>query len=159
MPSLEGILPTQRSNPGVLHCRWILYSLSHQGSPIYAVACMVLHSFLWLTSISPYGYSPYGFIISIYPTDLSVGGYVGCFHFSDTMGSTAHENFCIILLVNICVHFCIYVPWNKTIGSWCLCIHILVDTADEFFKEDILIYVFLQQCLIDLIDLYILTST
>ena len=65
--------------------------------------------------------------------------FVGCFHFSDTMGSTAHENFRIILLVNICVHFCIYVLWNKTIGSWCLCIHILIDTADEFFKEDMLI--------------------
>ena len=24
--------PTQGSNPGLLHCRWILYHLSHQGS-------------------------------------------------------------------------------------------------------------------------------
>ena len=30
---LQGIFPTQRSNPGLLHCRWILYHLSHQGSP------------------------------------------------------------------------------------------------------------------------------
>ena len=30
---LQGILLTQRSNPGLLHCRWILYPLSHQGSP------------------------------------------------------------------------------------------------------------------------------
>ena len=30
---LEGIFPTQGSNPGLLHCRWILYHLSHQGSP------------------------------------------------------------------------------------------------------------------------------
>ena len=29
---LQGIFPTQGSNPGVLHCRWILYQLSHQGS-------------------------------------------------------------------------------------------------------------------------------
>ena len=27
---LQGILPTQRSNPGILHGRWILYHLSHQ---------------------------------------------------------------------------------------------------------------------------------
>ena len=27
------IFPTQGSNPGVPHCRWILYHLSHQGSP------------------------------------------------------------------------------------------------------------------------------
>ena len=30
---LQGIFPTQGSNPGVLHCRPILYQLSHQGSP------------------------------------------------------------------------------------------------------------------------------
>ena len=30
---LQGIFPIQGSNPGLLHCRWILYHLSHQGSP------------------------------------------------------------------------------------------------------------------------------
>ena len=30
---LQGIFPTQRSNPGLPHCRWILYQLSHQGNP------------------------------------------------------------------------------------------------------------------------------
>ena len=30
---LQGILPTQGSNPGLLHFRQILYHLSHQGSP------------------------------------------------------------------------------------------------------------------------------
>ena len=30
---LQGNFPTQGSNPGLLHCRWILYHLSHQGSP------------------------------------------------------------------------------------------------------------------------------
>ena len=30
---LQGIFPTQGSNPGLPHCRWILYLLSHQGSP------------------------------------------------------------------------------------------------------------------------------
>ena len=29
---LQGILPTQGSNPGLLHCRWILYQLSHKGT-------------------------------------------------------------------------------------------------------------------------------
>ena len=29
---LQGIFPTQGSNPGLLHCRWILYQLNHQGS-------------------------------------------------------------------------------------------------------------------------------
>ena len=28
---LQGIFPIQGSNPGLPHCRWILYHLSHQG--------------------------------------------------------------------------------------------------------------------------------
>ena len=30
---LQGIFPTQGSNPGLLHCTWILYQVSHKGSP------------------------------------------------------------------------------------------------------------------------------
>ena len=30
---LQGIFPTQELNWGLLHCRWILYQLSYQGSP------------------------------------------------------------------------------------------------------------------------------
>ena len=30
---LQGIFPTQGSNPGLLHCRRILYGLSHQWNP------------------------------------------------------------------------------------------------------------------------------
>ena len=29
---LRGIVPAQGSNPGLRHCRWILYQLSHKGS-------------------------------------------------------------------------------------------------------------------------------
>ena len=29
---LQGLFPTQGSNPGLLHCRKVLYHLSHQGS-------------------------------------------------------------------------------------------------------------------------------
>ena len=38
---LQGIFSTQRSNPGLPHRRWILYQLSHQGSPwiLEWVAC------------------------------------------------------------------------------------------------------------------------
>ena len=31
--ALQGIFPTQGSNPGLLHCRQILHCLSHQGNP------------------------------------------------------------------------------------------------------------------------------
>ena len=31
--ALQGIFPMQGLNPGLPHCRWIVYRLSHQGSP------------------------------------------------------------------------------------------------------------------------------
>ena len=34
---LQGIFPTQGLNPGLLHCRQILYCLSHWGSPKFAL--------------------------------------------------------------------------------------------------------------------------
>ena len=33
-PFSRGIFPTQGSNPGLPHCRWILYQLSYQVSPL-----------------------------------------------------------------------------------------------------------------------------
>ena len=34
---LQGLFPTQGSNPGLPHCRWILYHLSYQGSQLHYV--------------------------------------------------------------------------------------------------------------------------
>ena len=34
---LQGICLTQESNQGLLHCRWVLYQLSYQGSPFSSV--------------------------------------------------------------------------------------------------------------------------
>ena len=45
---LQGIFPTQGSNRGLLHCRQILYQLSHQGSPF---------SLGWLLPISHCGFA------------------------------------------------------------------------------------------------------
>ena len=33
MPSYQGIFPTQELNPGLRHCRRILYHPNHKGSP------------------------------------------------------------------------------------------------------------------------------
>ena len=38
----QGIFPTQGSNPGLPHCRQILYQLSHQGSPRILVGSLSL---------------------------------------------------------------------------------------------------------------------
>ena len=40
---LQGIFPTQGSNAGLLHCRQILYRLSHQGSPLSTPYAMLSH--------------------------------------------------------------------------------------------------------------------
>ena len=37
---LQGIFPTQGSNPGLPHCRWILYQLSYQGRPGYSLTSL-----------------------------------------------------------------------------------------------------------------------
>ena len=45
---LQGIFPTQGSNPGLLHCRQILYHLNHQGSlgaPANKFACFLFFSY------------------------------------------------------------------------------------------------------------------
>ena len=42
---LQGIFSTQGSNPGLLYCRLILYSLNHQGSPISMVISYSLAKF------------------------------------------------------------------------------------------------------------------
>ena len=44
---LQGIFPILGSNPGLWHCRQILYHLSHQGSPLPClVPCNECYSFL-----------------------------------------------------------------------------------------------------------------
>ena len=49
---LQGIFPTQGSNPGLPHCRRILYQLSHQGSPqlrvvmVFAAPLFFPHTYL-----------------------------------------------------------------------------------------------------------------
>ena len=39
---LQVIFPTQELNWGLLHCRWILYQLSYQGSPIQEECFLIL---------------------------------------------------------------------------------------------------------------------
>ena len=45
---LQGIFPTQGSNPGLLHCRQIFYHLPHQGSPFK------LYQYRWMPNILTY---------------------------------------------------------------------------------------------------------
>ena len=44
VPSSRGIFPTQGLNPGLLHCRWILYHLSHKGNPLKSILLRVSYT-------------------------------------------------------------------------------------------------------------------
>ena len=39
---LQGIFPTQGSNPGLPHCCWVLYQLRHKGSPFLLLFLLFL---------------------------------------------------------------------------------------------------------------------
>ena len=55
---LQGIFPTQRSNPGLPHCRRILYQLNHKGSLTIEFLKGILLQFcfvLFFKSFSPLG--------------------------------------------------------------------------------------------------------
>ena len=45
---LQGIFSTQGLNPGLPHCRWILYQLSHKGSPLCSRAVATWRIGFWL---------------------------------------------------------------------------------------------------------------
>ena len=53
----EGIFPTQGLNPGLPHCRWILYQLNHKGSPGMGYLYLPhtsLFSEIWFSNIFPH---------------------------------------------------------------------------------------------------------
>ena len=57
---LQGIFPTQALNPDLLHCRQILYQLSHKGSPGYGI---LLLKKSW-TKVSPVYVPPYSLALT-----------------------------------------------------------------------------------------------
>ena len=67
----QGIFLTLGLNPGLLHCRRILYCLSHQGSPKYSISLiksilfMLTHTYLYKLYITSYTYNDL-YIIIIY---------------------------------------------------------------------------------------------
>ena len=50
LPFSRGICPTQESKLSLMHYRWILYCLSHQGSPNHILLTFKAHSFLLIST-------------------------------------------------------------------------------------------------------------
>ena len=57
----QGIFLTQVSNPGLPHCRQILYWLSHQGSPSFYIA-QVIKCDICAEAWRKWGYKPCGYV-------------------------------------------------------------------------------------------------
>ena len=77
---LHGIFPTQGRNPGLLHCRQILYCLSHQGSLCQDFSLLLLFVWCllwgqWLEIIDVFfSFSTNGecFLCTVYVSDLAL---------------------------------------------------------------------------------------
>ena len=63
---LHGIFPTQGLNSGLLHCRWILYQLSHQESPriLKQVTCPFSSRIYWPGNETQVSCTVGGFLIN-----------------------------------------------------------------------------------------------
>ena len=82
---LQGIFQTQGSNLGLLHCRRIIYRLSHQGSPwltLLSITSKSIHvaangiiSFFFMTMLYSIVYMHHIFFIL-----SSINEHSGCFH-------------------------------------------------------------------------------
>ena len=82
---LQGIFPTQGLNRGLLHCRQILYQLSHQGSPF---------SLGWLLPISHCGF--------VVVTDTLAAFLVGNASFPRSLKSNYDCYATIFTILNLC---------------------------------------------------------
>ena len=52
LPLLQGIFPIQESKRGLLHCKWILYQLCYQGSPVFIIfVCICKYAWVYLYTL------------------------------------------------------------------------------------------------------------
>ena len=79
---LQGIFPTQGSNPGLLHCWQILYLLSHQGSPLDIIALFFVTPWTiyspWNSSGQDTGVGSLSLLQGTFPTQRSNPGLLHC---------------------------------------------------------------------------------
>ena len=90
---LQGIFLTQGWNPGLSHCRWILYQLIHKGSPWSTrVGSLSLFQWIFPTQESKLG-SP-ALQVNSLPTELW-GKHLGPAYLSDFIISLEYPTLCI----------------------------------------------------------------
>ena len=106
---LQEILPTQGSNPGLQHCRWILYQLSHKGSP------RILE---WEKKKKNTGVGSLSLLQQIFPTQESNQGLLHCrwiLYQLSYQGLQKDDHFLKILVNDVHIIRHVIVSHNKTL--------------------------------------------
>ena len=105
MPSSRGSSQPQGSNPGLAHCRWILYCLSHQGSLCFK--CYPSHRLKFLLFFFVIVVCTIRFILTRYFKLLSC--YFHC-NYAGKQPIIPNWIFCFSLVYFIC--FFLFLRWN-----------------------------------------------
>ena len=119
---LQGIFPTQRSNPGLPHCRRILYSLSHQGSPSF-IPTLYLPFMIWRLAISVTYEMRDVYNWKVYPRliiwRLPICAWVlfpallGASYYDKVLKCAFHKHYHVIFQQEKCLNFCLcFSEWN-----------------------------------------------
>ena len=106
---LQGIFLTQGSNPGLPHCRWILYYLSHKGSPSLGVNYLILQICIKILVI--YTYSEIQSVAFFF----SVNFYEGSIHryYRIHSGYPVAQSCLLLIYVNRITYFHFIFFWIK----------------------------------------------
>ena len=112
---VQGIFPTQGLNPGLPHCRQILYQLSHKGNPV--------NTWIWIWRISLIGscQKQEKEWSRSHLTKIKIQRWEGfwcllksCFHFlsSSELAPSPSENLLLLFQITFCVA-CLFSSWIK----------------------------------------------
>ena len=96
----QGIFPTQGLNPGLLHCKQILYQLSHKGSPVYVVASISIFIIKYYCTI---------WIYHILFIHSAINEHMDCFQFGAIVNNST-----VNIHVQIFTCTCFYFSWIHT---------------------------------------------
>ena len=85
---LQGDFPSQESNQGLLHCKWIVYPLSNQGSPhIYVYVYIYTHTYTYIC-------------MYVYEAPIYINIYV----YGSPVYMCIYMNVCICIFVCLCIY-------------------------------------------------------
>ena len=90
---------TQESNPGLLHCRWILYHLNHEGSP---------HRHTYRVNGYPLQYSCWGNLVDRGGWRTTVHGVAKGWTWLKELSTYAYVGACVCIYVCVCIYIYIY---------------------------------------------------